>query len=111
ADAAREFFDLDAIFSGLNASKDETALVVRERRDGDVVRVASRGSRKLKKLFQEQGVMLTLRDRIPIVELDSRILWVPGVARSEVAPVGSETRNLLVLEYRQLGPSQAGAFL
>lgn len=100
----REFFDLEAIFSVVGASKTGNSLVVRERQDGDVVRIAHRGSRKLKKLFQERGVMLTVRDRIPIVELNSRILWVPGVARSEIAPVGSETREMLVLEYRQRGP-------
>ena len=100
----RAFFDLEAIFSAPEASNSKTSLIVRERQDGDVVRVESRGQRKLKKLLQERGVMLTLRDRIPIVELDSRILWVPGIARSEFAAVGAGTREMLVLEYRHHRP-------
>lgn len=72
-------------------------LVVRNRRDGDVVRVMNRGRRKLKKMFQEQGLMLTLRNRLPIVECDSGILWVPGVARSDLAPVRADTSLVLEL--------------
>lgn len=73
------------------------SLVVRSRRDGDVIRVMNRGRRKLKKMFQEQGLMLTLRNRLPIVECDSGILWVPGVARSELAPVHADTSLVLEL--------------
>jgi tRNA(Ile)-lysidine synthase len=89
--SARAFFDVTAI--------DCARLLVRERRDGDRVRVWGRGGRKLKKLLQERGLKLTLRDRLPIVELGGEILWVPGVARSELAPVAQTSNQLLELTY------------
>lgn len=88
---ARVYFDMDRLgFSPLQ---------VRERQDGDRMRVWKRGERKLKKLFLEQGLMLTLRDRIPIVQAGSDIIWVPGIARSEFAPVGPDSRRLVELSY------------
>lgn len=99
-----EVFDLERIFPQSGASKLGGRLLVRERRDGDYLKIPQRGRRKLKKLFQEQGVIVTLRDKIPVVEHGEGILWVPGVARSDFAPVGAHTRKTLVLEYRHHGP-------
>ena len=76
---------------------------VREREDGDSVQVWERGGRKLKKLLQERGLVLTLRDRIPIVECGKKILWVPGVARSDIAPVSENTASILELLYVRRG--------
>ncbi len=72
-------------------------LTIRSFRNGDVVRVWKRGRRKLKKLFQERRVSLTVRDDVPIVELGGEILWVPGVARSDLAPVQPTSDSVIKL--------------
>lgn len=85
----RVFFDFDTL--------ETNSLLVRFPRPGDSMRVWKRGRRKLKKLFQEQGVTLTERRTMPIVESSGKIIWVPGVARSEMAAVDSNTASLLQL--------------
>ena len=92
---AAAYFDADVL--------SQTTLVVRERSDGDYMEVWQRGGRKLKKLFQEKQLVLTLRDRIPIVESEGRILWVPGIARDKIAPVTEASRSLIKLRYRREG--------
>lgn len=74
-------------------------LFVRERQDGDWIDAWKRGKRKLKKIFQEQRVQLTLRDALPIVSYGREILWVPGVSRSKLAPISEDSEKLLLLEY------------
>ena len=91
--AARAFFDFDKL------GADE--FTVRERRPGDVLSVWGRGRRKVKKLLQERSLNLTLRDRIPIVELRGNIVWIPGVARSQIAPVEHSSRLVLELTYQR----------
>ena len=92
-ESAQAVFDLGAFQISPNR------LRLRNRSPGDRMRVFGRGARDVKKLFQERGVRLTLRDRIPIVELGSEILWIPGVARSEIAPISETTEEFLVLSY------------
>ena len=92
--SAVEYFDLEKL--------QVNSLQIRERRDGDRLRVWHRGERKLKKLLLEKGVRLAQRDCLPVVESADGILWVPGVARSELAPVSEQSRYILELRYNQL---------
>jgi tRNA(Ile)-lysidine synthase len=87
----RAYFDL--------ASLGELKLLVRGRRVGEKMKVFKRGSRSIKKLFQERGVKLTARDRVLIVEQDGIVIWIPGVARAAAAPLTSESREILELTY------------
>lgn len=98
---AVEYFDLEQLPS--------PQLVIRERQLGDRVRVFRRGERKLKKLFLERGVDPERRDAVPVVESDTKIIWVPGVARSEFAPVSQQSKFLLELRYNCSDlPAQTG---
>lgn len=91
-ETARALFDLDCL--------PQRDLRVRPRQDGDTVVVFGRGTRKLKKLLQEQKVVAQLRRSLPVVELDGVILWIPGVARSDLAPLSEYSKRCLELEYR-----------
>lgn len=60
-------------------------LEVRPWRPGDRIRLPY-GTKKLKKVFGERRVRRTERARVPVLaEVDGRILWIVGVARSAVA--------------------------
>ena len=64
----------------------EFPLEVRAWMPGDRVQL-SYGTKKLKKLFAEQGVPVPDRHRTPVLaDAAGRVLWVPGVVRSTVAP-------------------------
>jgi tRNA(Ile)-lysidine synthase len=58
-------------------------VVVRHRRQGDRLQLSG-GTRRLKDLYIDVGVPRPLRARWPVVvDLDDRVLWVPGVATDE----------------------------
>ncbi len=90
---AVEYFDLERLPS--------STLLVRERENGDAMRVWRRGERKLKKLFLEHEVDVEVRNQVPLVQSGEDILWVPGVARSAMAPIAENSRYVLELRYER----------
>ncbi len=80
----------------------KSELAVRPRLPGDRIVLWGRGTRKVKKVFQEHQVMLTLRDCLPIVCSNGIVLWIPGVARSQFAPVTENTTLILQLIYSRM---------
>jgi tRNA(Ile)-lysidine synthase len=59
---------------------------VRNRKEGDRIIVNGR-ERKLKDVFIEKKVPTFYRDRVPLlVDEEDRVLWVPGIARSDFLP-------------------------
>ncbi|MFN8389680.1 MAG: tRNA lysidine(34) synthetase TilS [Bdellovibrionota bacterium] len=88
---AVEYFDLEQL--------PPAGLVVRERKQGDRMRIWKRGERRVKKLLLERELPPGLRDKVPVVTAGEKILWIPGVARGEEAPVGPQSRFVLELRY------------
>jgi tRNA(Ile)-lysidine synthase len=65
--------------SGLRAT-------VRNRRPGDWLRpLGAPGTRKLKELLIDRRIPAPRRDRLPLVEIGGRLVWVPGVALADEA--------------------------
>ena len=57
------------------------------------------GSRLLSDLFIDRKVPRALRAGWPLLlDAEDRLLWVPGLARGEAAPVGPQTRRCLCLD-------------
>ena len=56
---------------------------VRRFRPGDRVYIRGLGRKKLKKLFQEKGIPRILRRELPVVTLESEIVWIPFVYRRD----------------------------
>ncbi len=71
-------------------------LTVRNFRQGDRLQpLGMGGHKKVKELFIEKKVPLSLRSRLPILVLGAEVLWIPGYLRSEVAKVTDRTRAVL----------------
>ena len=70
--------------------------------DGEQIRPFGLGGRKkLKKVLAEKRVPLSRRCEIPVVrEAGREVLWVCGVCRSDLAPLGRETADVLVIRAR-----------
>ncbi len=65
-------------------------LIVRSRREGDELAPIGRSTpEKLKRLFIEAEIPQEQRAGVPVLEGAGRILWVPGVRRSNAAPAQS----------------------
>jgi tRNA(Ile)-lysidine synthase len=57
-----------------------------------------RGTRKLSEVLIDRKVPMHLRRGIPVLMKGRRILWVPGVGRSNDAPVTAQTKRVLKVE-------------
>jgi tRNA(Ile)-lysidine synthase len=88
--------DLEAIFD-VN-SLPET-LTVRNFRSGDRFQpLGMKGHKKVKDLFIEKKVPLSVRRALPLLVAGAEILWIPGYGRSEVGKIGPSTTKILRLK-------------
>jgi tRNA(Ile)-lysidine synthase len=72
---------------------------VRPPRDGDRVAIEGGGTKKVSDLLAERGVPRSVRDRQPVIEDASGILWVPGIRRADRALVDAHTDRLWVVRW------------
>lgn len=71
-------------------------LTVRNPMPGDRFRPwGLQGSRKLKKVLIDLKIPRDLRKKLPLLLKGDTILWIPGVRRSDAAPIHSATRRVL----------------
>ncbi|CAM4486673.1 tRNA lysidine(34) synthetase TilS [Paenibacillus tarimensis] len=72
-------------------------LTVRSRRPGDRMSVFGlNGTKKVQDMFVDSKIPTSRRDRVPLVwDAEGRLLWIPGVRRSSVAPIVAGTERLL----------------
>jgi tRNA(Ile)-lysidine synthase len=77
-------------------------VVVRNRRPGDRVRpLGCRYTRRLKDILIDRGVPRSKRGHLPLLEVDSRLAWVPGVTIDEAYRVESG-REVWIAELESL---------
>lgn len=79
-------------------------LTVRPRNRGDRMRpFGLNGSKKVKDIFIDEKIPPHRRDRIPIVaDREGRILWIPGVKRSDCAAADQGTRRLMRMKLHRM---------
>jgi tRNA(Ile)-lysidine synthase len=89
-----EFFDLDSL---------KLPLKIRKRRVGDrIVVFGDQNSRKLKDLFIDSKIPRVLRDFHPIISDKKGIILIPGIRRSNRAPVIEKTKRILKIRYKEV---------
>lgn len=81
-------------------------LLVRNFRQGDRFKpLGVPGHKKLKDLFIENKIPLSIRAALPLLVMGQEILWIPGYGRSEAALVGDKTERVMHIKsfvYRDL---------
>ena len=86
---------MEAVF---DAAALPAPLVVRNFRKGDRFRpLGMRGRKKVKDLFIEKKVPLSVRAVLPLLTIRKEILWIPGYGRSEVGKIHTQTSSILRL--------------
>ena len=89
---------MDAVFD-LGAL--DQSLSVRNFRRGDRFQpLGMTGHKKIKDLFIEKRVPVSIRSRWPLVAAGTEIIWIPGYARSATAVVSTKTASVLHLKAR-----------
>lgn len=78
-------------------------IFVRPRQAGDrMTCFGLNGSKKIKELMIEAKIPRSQRDQYPIVVMDDRIIWVPGIRRSDFAPVTEQTNQVVCFVWKQV---------
>ena len=93
----------DPFVAFFDASLVEPPLVARSFRPGDRIRVHGLGgTKKVHDVFVDEKVPRERRKRLPLIcdRGGERVLWIPGVARSEHALVAPETSEVLILRVK-----------
>jgi len=79
-------------------------LTLRNFRRGDRFQpLGMRGHKKVKELFIEKKVPLSVRARLPLLVLGDEVIWIPGYGRSGVGRVTPETKVILNLKAIAIG--------
>jgi tRNA(Ile)-lysidine synthase len=88
-DTSQALFDSCRLKAGLS---------VRNFRPGDrIAPLGLGGTRKVKDVFIEHKLPTEQRRRFPVVLLDDRVAWLPGLVRSSLALVTRETKQVVHL--------------
>ena len=70
-------------------------LTVRNFRRGDRFRpLGMAGHKKVKDLFIDKKVPISVRSKWPLLSMGEEILWIPGYGRSELGKIGPQTRQV-----------------
>lgn len=81
-----------------DADKVRHPIVIRTRREGDVIRpLGMDGTKRIKKIFQEKRVPLENRERIPLLCFDEDIAWIAGFCMSDTYRIDVNTRQVLLV--------------
>jgi tRNA(Ile)-lysidine synthetase-like protein len=94
-----EFSDLNAAV--FDAARIPGILNVTERRDGDrMTPFGADSPAKLKKLITDRKLSAMQKDNLPVIRIPGGdILWVPGVRRSNLAPVTDSSAGIVILRW------------
>ncbi|MGE5216210.1 MAG: tRNA lysidine(34) synthetase TilS, partial [Chloroflexota bacterium] len=91
---------MEAVFDHAYLSE---ALAVRNFRPGDRFHpLGMTGHKKVKDLYIEKRVPLSVRSRWPLLVAGEEVLWIPGYGRSAAAAVSKKTTTMLSLRVRPI---------
>ena len=78
-------------------------LALRNRKNGDYIALfGTEGHKKVKDIFIENKIPLTLRDTYPLlVDADDNILWIPNLKKSKYNVKNDEKYDIILTSYNE----------
>jgi tRNA(Ile)-lysidine synthase len=97
-------FPADPMETLFDAARLPPGLTVRNFRNGDFFQpLGMAGHKKIKDLFMDKKLPLSVRALWPLLAAPQEVLWIPGHGRSERAKVTAETKSILRVKLVSLG--------
>ncbi len=88
------------LYSLLDYDKIGSNIYLRSRKEGDKITLCGRNvTKSLKKLFNEAGIPPKLRNGIPVLADDERVLWVPDFGADKSILADENTKKVMVVQY------------
>ncbi len=92
----------DRNVGAFSAAADLFPVKVRNFHEGDrIVPFGMKRGKKVKKVFIERKIPREMRMRLPLIIIQDEIAWIPGVIRSAHHQLGTNTKKIIVLEYKR----------
>lgn len=89
----------NAYTKSFDCDRIENTLTLRTRKSGDFIHIDREGHKKtLKKFFVDEKIPLSIRDSIPLLAMDNRILWVVGYRTNPIFEATPDSKKIFVLE-------------
>ena len=86
----------------LSSDEIKLPLLVRNRREGDIINLKNNGRKKIKDLFIDCKVEISKRSRYPlVVDAAGAVLWVPGLKKSKFDKEKNEKYDIILLSERK----------
>lgn len=77
--------------------------IVRQRAEGDKIRLAGRGCTKtLKQLYNENGIPQNVRKNLPVIADDKGVVWVCGIGAAERVTADVNSKFLYKISYETI---------
>lgn len=82
----------------LDSSEIKLPLIIRNKKDSDVIDAKNSGHQKLKNIFIDSKIKKSLRDTYPIVcDSNDNILWIPGIKKSKFDKENDQKCDIILL--------------
>ena len=76
--------------------------IVRNRMEGDCIKLKGRGTKTLKKLYNELAVAKNMRAQLPVAADKAGVIWVYTAGVAERVAVDANTKKVLLISAQQL---------
>ena len=95
---SKGYRDVSADSVNIDFDKVKGSISIRYRKNGDAfIPLGMKGIKKLKDFFIDEKVVKDLRDIVPIITDEEKILWVCGYRMSDEVKITGDTENILNL--------------
>lgn len=80
----------------------DTKFIIRNRKKGDRFKPFGSSEKKLKDVMIDLKIPADMRDSIPLVVFQDKILWVAGYKRSAYFPINEKSKNVICFEIKEV---------
>lgn len=84
--------------NAIDCDKITDNVTLRTREEGDTIKLCGRGTKTLKKLYNEARIPQEERSALPVAADSLGVLWVCGVGVSQRVRVDKSTRNIMIFD-------------
>ncbi len=83
-------------------NEDNLEFIVRSRKKGDKFKPFGSSMKKLKDIMIDLKIPADMRDNIPLVVFQDKILWIAGYKRSDFYPVNEHSKNVVCFKLKEV---------
>ncbi len=85
--------------NSLDCDKIVGQLVVRTRLPGDAIQLIGRnGTKTLKKLFNEEHIPVSMREKLPVIADEKGVVWIHGIGAAARCAVTKKTKQAFIIK-------------